>query len=56
MKTLILVFTTIGGIAGAYVPALWGDTDIFSVASILFGMIGGLVGIWLAVVVAKRVG
>lgn len=56
MKVLIFIFMTIGGIAGAYLPALWGDTDIFSVASILFGMVGGLVGIWLAVIVSKRVG
>lgn len=56
MKVLIFIFTTIGGIAGAYLPSAWGDTDMFSAASILFGMIGGLAGIWLAVVVSKRVG
>lgn len=56
MKVYIFIFTTIGGIAGAYVPMLWGDADLFSVASILLGMVGGLVGIWLGIVVAKRVG
>lgn len=45
----------IGGIAGAYVPALWGDTDIFSGWSILYSTIGGIVGIWLGYVIARRI-
>ena len=55
-KKAILFFATIGGIAGAYVPMLWGDNDMLGGSSILFGTIGGLVGIWLGVVVAKRLG
>jgi uncharacterized membrane protein YqgA involved in biofilm formation len=56
MKQLILVFATAFSIAGAYVPALFGDTDIFSGWSILGGFIGGIFGIWIGVVVSKRWG
>lgn len=55
-KTLILIGATLGSIAGAYMPALWGDTNMFGVASILLGMVGGIAGIWLGVVISKRVG
>lgn len=55
-KKVILFFATIGGIAGGYLPALWGDTDMLGGGSILFGTIGGLVGIWAAVVISKRLG
>ena len=34
------------GILGSYVPVLFGDSDFFSGWSILGGMIGGFVGIW----------
>ncbi len=44
----------IGGIAGAYVPYLWGDTDLFSGMSILFSTVGAIVGIWLGYLLAKR--
>ena len=37
----------VGGTIGAYLPMLWGDTNLFSVASIFFSMVGGLAGIWL---------
>jgi uncharacterized membrane protein len=55
-KFIIMVGATIGGIAGAYIPALWGDNDLFSGWSILFGTIGGIVGIWLGYIVAQRIG
>lgn len=54
-KLLILTGATIGGIAGAYVPSLFGDTDMFSGWSILGSTIGGLVGIWLGYLLAKRI-
>lgn len=54
-KLLVTIGAVVGGIAGAYLPFLWGDTDIFSVASILFSVIGGLIGIWLGYLLAKRV-
>jgi hypothetical protein len=55
-KSLILFFATIGGLAGAYVPVLWGDADMFSGWSILLSTIGGIAGIWLGVVISKRIG
>lgn len=51
-----MFFATVGGIAGAYVPVLWGDSDMFGGWSILLSTVGGLVGIWLGVVVSKRLG
>lgn len=45
---------TIGGVAGGYVPVLFGDTELLDGWSILGGLIGGLLGIWLGVKIAKR--
>lgn len=53
-KLLVTIGAAAGGIAGAYVPYLWGDTDLFSGMSILFSVIGGLVGIWAGYKLAKR--
>jgi len=55
-KTIILTCATIFGIAGGYVPFLWGDTDLFSGWSILMGMIGGLFGIWVGTLINRRIG
>lgn len=55
-KRVVMLGAIVGMIAGAYLPALWGDTHIFSVASILLGMLGGFVGIYLAVWLGKRLG
>lgn len=41
--------------AGSMVPRLWGDAAVVSVASALWAMIGGFVGIWLAVWLNRRV-
>lgn len=56
MKQIILLSATIFGIAGAYVPVLFGDTDMLSGWSILGGLVGGIFGIWVGAVVAKRWG
>jgi len=45
-----IVGTTLGGVA----PLLWGDNDLFGVASILLGLVGGIAGIWLAVWISKQ--
>lgn len=45
-KSLIWVFMTIGGVAGGYVPMLWGDSG-FSMSAALFSGVGGIAGIWL---------
>jgi hypothetical protein len=38
---------TMGSLAGSFVPALWGAGQL-SLSSVLFFVIGGLAGIWLA--------
>lgn len=37
---------TIGGTVGAYVPMLWGDSG-FSMSSVIFSGVGGILGIWI---------
>lgn len=57
MYKIILGFgATVGGIAGAYIPYLWGDDDMFSGMSILLSVVGGIVGIWLAFLIGRRIG
>jgi len=53
-KFLIGTGAVVGGIAGAYVPMLWGDADFFSPMSILLSTVGGIVGIILGFMLAKR--
>lgn len=53
-KLLITIGMGVGSTVGAFVPQLWGDGDLLSGASILLGMVGGIAGIWLAVVVGKQ--
>jgi hypothetical protein len=55
-KTVILLFATIGGIVGGYAPVLFGDNELLDGWGILSSTIGGIVGIWLGVVVSKRLG
>jgi hypothetical protein len=44
-KTLIMIGMVVGSTIGGYVPSLWGG-GAFSMASVVFGGIGGLLGIW----------
>lgn len=55
-KKAILFFAMLFSILGAYVPFLLGDTSMLSGLSILGGFLGGLLGIWLGVLVMKRWG
>ena len=54
MKLLISFCVAVFGIAFAYIPYLWGDTDFFSGWSILLSFIGGLFGVFVGVVIARR--
>ena len=56
MKQIVLLFATVFSFIGAYVPVLFGDSDMFSGWSILGGFIGGIFGIWIGVIVSKRWG
>lgn len=53
-KKVILLVSIVFGAIGAYVPILLGDTDPLSGWSILGGLIGGLLGIWVGVKLSKR--
>ena len=56
MTKLLMGVGSFGGtIAGSYLPSLWGE-DAFSVAGILFSIIGGVVGILLGYQLSKRLG
>ena len=47
----------VGGMTvGGVVPMLWGDYNSFGTTSILLAMVGGFVGIWLAVWAGKYLG
>lgn len=45
-----------GMIVGGMVPYLWGDYSMFSLTSSLTALIGGLLGIWLAVRLSRQIG
>lgn len=47
MKKFIIVGMLIGSGIGSYIPLLWGGS-VLSMSSVLFGAIGGLLGIWSA--------
>lgn len=49
MKQFALIGAAVFGIIGAYVPVLFGDTDMLSGWSILGSTVGGFVGIWAGV-------
>ena len=55
-KRTILLFASVFGFIGAYVPVLFGDNDMLSGWSILGGLVGGLFGIWLGAAASKRWG
>lgn len=52
-KTIIMICMGVGATVGAWVPTLLGDHDLLSGWSILGGMVGGFIGIWLGVKVAR---
>lgn len=54
-KLLIGIGMFVGSTVGSYVPLLWGGS-VFSFISILFSVIGGLLGIWLGYQVSKYLG
>lgn len=54
-KTIIMICMAVGMTLGGLVPMLWGG-DMLGGWSILLGMIGGFVGIWLGAKVARNFG
>jgi uncharacterized membrane protein YfcA len=55
-KRVILFFATVFSILGGYLPVLFGDNELLDGWSILGGLVGGIIGIWLGVYVSKRWG
>lgn len=54
-KLLIGIEIFVGSTVGSYVPLLWGG-NVFSFISILFSIIGGILGILLGYRVSKYLG
>lgn len=53
-KKVIMFFAIVFELAGNFAPMLFGDNDLFSPWGILGGVIGGIFGVWVGVVVSKR--
>lgn len=51
-KSIIMTTTVIGMSLGSFVPVLWGGS-LLGVWSVLLSMVGGFLGIWVGVKVAK---
>lgn len=54
-KLLIGIGMFSGSTIGSYIPILWGGS-LFSITSILWSVIGGLVGIWMGYRISKYLG
>lgn len=54
-KLLIGIGMFLGSTIGSYMPILWGGS-LFSITSILWSVIGGLVGIWIGYRISKYLG
>ena len=45
-KALVWIGATIGSVVGGFIPSLWG-AGIFSLAPLIFGSVGAIIGIYL---------
>ena len=43
-----MICAVVGLIIGGFIPALWGGSTL-GLASLLFGVVGGIAGVWLGV-------
>lgn len=55
-KKVVYLGAFVGMTLGGCLPMLWGDYNGFDMASLLLGMVGGVMGIWAAVMLGKRLG
>ncbi len=46
MQKIVMFGMIVGSSLGSYFPVLWGG-NLFSLSSIFWGAIGGLVGVWM---------
>jgi len=54
-KLLIGIGIFVGSTIGSYIPLLWGGS-LLSLASIWFGVLGGIVGIWIGYRLSEYLG
>jgi hypothetical protein len=52
-KMMITLGMGVGSTIGALLPQLWGDSNLLGGMSILLGLVGGILGIWLGVKLSK---
>jgi hypothetical protein len=52
-KALIMIGLVVGSTLGSSAPSLWGAGGL-SMASVLFGAMGGLLGIWAGFKISRR--
>jgi hypothetical protein len=52
-KKLLWLGVAVGGMVGAYMPGIWGDADVFGMASIILSALGSLIGLWLGFKASK---
>ncbi len=50
-RRIVWLFVGVGMVVGGFVPLLWGGSAL-GVASLAFGSLGGVAGLWLAVKLA----
>lgn len=55
-KKIILICMALGSIVGGYMPALFGDTNLFDGWTILGSTVGGIAGIVVGAYVSQRWG
>ena len=50
-RRIVWLFVGAGAVVGGFVPVVWGGSAL-GVASLVFGTLGGVAGLWLAAKVA----
>ena len=57
MNKRTITLGAVGGMTiGGVLPMLFGDYNSFDMWAVLGGLVGGIIGIWAAVFVSKRIG
>jgi hypothetical protein len=46
-RRVVWIFVGVGMVVGGFVPVLWGGS-VLGLASLVFGSLGGVAGLWLA--------
>ena len=54
-KTIISIMAGVGMTLGSMIPMLW-NGDLLGGMSILLGLVGGIIGIWLGVKIGNALG